>query len=113
MSRKSFTENNWRDDPWFKNLCKAVIACQTERQAADFLRDVGTLTELKDWSERLEIARRIISGKTYRKITEEMGVSTTTITRVARFLQSGSGYNRFLHKNQRHHHGTRVTSSVA
>jgi len=102
--RKTFTENNWRGDPWFKNLCKAVVECKTEQQAANLLRDIGTLTELKDWSERLEMAKRIVAGKTYREITEDMGVSTTTVTRVARFLQSGSGYSRFLKNKHRHHH---------
>lgn len=90
MSRKAFTEGNWRKDPWFKALCKA-LADKTENEIADFLRDIGTLTELQAWSERLEIAKLIAAGKTYRDITETTGASTTTVTRVARFLQSGEG----------------------
>lgn len=104
MARKSFTENNWRQDPWFKNLCLAVVSCKNEEQAAQLLRDIGTLTELKDWSERLEMANRISNGETYRSITQAMGVSTTTVTRVARFLQSGGGYNTFLSLNHHAHH---------
>ncbi len=118
MARKSFTESTWRKDPWFKRLCKAVVECKTEQQAADFLRDVGTLTELKDWSERLEMADRIMEGQTYRDITEDMGVSTTTITRVARFLKDGKGYSRFLKSKHGHHsharkRGERMVSTAA
>lgn len=107
MARKSFTESTWRTDPWFKKLCKAVVACRTEQQAAEFLRDVGTLTELKDWSERLEMAERIMQGQTYREITEDMGVSTTTVTRVARYLKDGKGYSSFLQKLHGHHSAAR------
>lgn len=116
MAKRSFTEGNWRKDPWFKELCKALSACENEEQVAAFLRDVGTLTELQAWSERFEVARLIAQGRTYREITEITGASTTTVTRVARFLQGGEGgYQRVLKmlrprslpaKAASHHHGT-------
>ncbi len=105
MSRQSFTESNWRKDPWFKDLCKTLASCKTEAEVADFLRDVGTLTELKAWSERFQVAKQVQEGKTYRQITEDTGASTTTVTRVARFLQSGEGgYRKALGSKQHHHH---------
>lgn len=103
MSRKSFTEDNWRKDPWFRALCKA-LAGKTESEVADFLRDVGTLTELQAWSERFEVAKQIAIGKTYRTITETTGASTTTVTRVARFLQSNEGGYRSALKISDHPH---------
>lgn len=97
MARRSFTEGNWRKDPWFTALCRAIASCKTEGEVAEFLRDVGTLSELQAWSERLEVAKQITKGRTYRDICASTGASTTTITRVARFLQSGEGgYERFL-----------------
>ena len=70
---------------------------QNAKEVADLLRDVGTLTELQAWSERLEVARLLATGKTYREIAEATGASTTTVTRVARFLQGGEGgYRRLL-----------------
>ena len=105
MAKRSFTEGNWIKDPWFRALCKAIAACKTETEVADFLRDVGTLTELQAWSERLEVAKRVALGETYRKIMEKTGASTTTVTRVARFLQSGEGgYQRILKLATHHHH---------
>ena len=104
MSRKSFTEGNWKTDPWFRTLCEALAACETKDQVAAFLRDVATLSELQAMSERLEVARRISEGETYRAIMEATGASTTTVTRVARFTLDGSGgYKRFLTKNHQHH----------
>ncbi|MDD5055280.1 MAG: YerC/YecD family TrpR-related protein [Candidatus Peribacteraceae bacterium] len=108
MSRKSYTEGNYRTDPWFRTLCKALAACETEADVAAFLRDVATLSELKALSERLEVAKRIDAGETYRSIMEATGASTTTVTRVARFTLDGAGgYKRFLTKN--HHHTTHAT----
>ena len=118
MPKKSFTEGNWRTNPWFKALCAALAACKNEREVAAFLRDVGTLTELQEWSERWEIAKQIAAGRTYRDITQSTGASTTTVTRVARFLQSNEGgYRRALTSAKHHHHhaasrGERMASMV-
>lgn len=109
MARMSFNEGNWRKDPWFKALCKALAECEDADQVADFLRDVGTLTELKAWSERYEVARRVAQGETYREITEKTGASTTTVTRVARFLTGGEGGYRRTLKAHQHHSSPRVS----
>jgi TrpR-related protein YerC/YecD len=94
---KPFTEHNWRTDPAFQALCKALASCRTSAAVADLLRDVGTLGELQAWSERLEVARLLARGKTYREIAQATGASTTTVTRVARFLHDGEGgYRRLL-----------------
>lgn len=104
MAKRSFTEGNWRKDPWFRALCSAIATCKNEAEIAEFLRDVGTLTELQAWSERFEVAKLIATGKTYRDITEKTGASTTTVTRVARFLQGGEGgYRRSIKTNAVHH----------
>jgi TrpR-related protein YerC/YecD len=101
MTAKTFTEHNWRKDPAFKALCEALASCKTPEAVADFLRDIGTLTELQAWSERLEVARLLAKGKTYREIAETTGASTTTVTRVARFLQGGEGgYRRLLQEGE-------------
>jgi TrpR-related protein YerC/YecD len=97
MPAKSFSEREWRKNPAFQALCRALASCKTPDEVADLLRDVGTLTELQAWSERLEVARLLATGKTYREIAEATRASTTTVTRVARFLQDGEGgYRRLL-----------------
>ena len=101
MPKKRFTEDGWRRDPWFKALCSAFSACKTEQELADFLRDIGTLSELQAWSVRLEVAKQLAQGTPYRTVAEHTGASTTTVTRVARFLENGEGgYRRILRAYQ-------------
>lgn len=97
MGKRRFTEQAYHNDPWFRALCSAISACKDEKEVADFLRDVGTLSELQAWSERLEVAKQLSRGLPYRTVSAYTGASTTTVTRVARFMENGKGgYARFL-----------------
>ena len=101
--KRTLTESIWRNDPRFKKLCRALLDCSTEKEVADFLRDIGTLSELYTWSERLAVAERLQSGKSYRETSIFTGASTTTVKRVASFLNDGEGgYQRIL--SSQHHH---------
>lgn len=101
--KRRFTEDAWRKEPWFKNLCVALRSSKTDEDMANFLRDIGTLSELQAWSERLEVARLLAKGLSYRQIAKETGASTTTVTRVAHFLENGEGgYRRFLNAHRHH-----------
>ena len=55
------------------------------------MRDVCTLEELVEMSERWEIAQRLNKGESYRKIAQSTGMSTTTITRISHWLNHGEG----------------------
>lgn len=101
--KRRFTEDAWRKEPWFRSLCAAFRSCKTDDDLANFLRDVGTLSELQAWSERLEVARLIGKGYSYRQVAKETGASTTTVTRVAHFLENGEGGYRAVLKVHRHH----------
>ncbi len=101
--KRRFTEDSWRKEPWFQTLCQAMRSCRTDEDVANFLRDIGTLSELQAWSERLEVARLLGKGLSYRQISKETGASTTTVTRVAHFLENGEGgYRRFLNVHRHH-----------
>ncbi len=70
---------------------------------ADLLRDIGTLSELQAWSERLEVAKLIAQGMSYREVAKKTGASTTTVTRVAKFIENGpGGYRKFLNAHRHH-----------
>ena len=103
MSKRRFTEGTWRADPLFRRLCKAFLACRTEKEAGDFLRDVATLAELKALSERLEVARLLLAGVSYREAARCAPSSTATVTRVASFLNGGEGGYRSILKAHGHH----------
>lgn len=91
MGKRRFTEIGYSDNEWFKALCKAIAACKNEEEVSDLLRDIGTLSELQAWSERLEVARQLTEGLTYREVAKNTGASTTTVTRVAKYIENGTG----------------------
>lgn len=101
--KRRFTEDSWRREPWFKALTAAFRACRTDEEIADFLRDVATLSELQALSERLEVARLLGRGLSYRQVAAQTGASTTTVTRVAHFLENGEGGYRRVLGVHRHH----------
>ncbi|MBU2259522.1 trp operon repressor [Patescibacteria group bacterium] len=112
--KQRITEGNWRKDPRFRALCSAIRSCKNEEEIADLLRDVGTLSELQAWSERLEVAKQLSRGFSYRQVAANTGASTTTVTRVAKFIENGpGGYRRFLKSRSHHHHDSSPTSLSA
>jgi len=74
-----------------KFLVKSFLKLKTEQEVADFLRDLLTLPEIEEFANRLEIARLLMRGLSYKKIADQTGVSTTTVTRVAHWLFKGCG----------------------
>jgi TrpR-related protein YerC/YecD len=103
LMKRRFTEDSWRKEPWFKGLTAAFRACRTDEEIGDFLRDVATLSELQAMSERLEVARLLGRGLSYRQVAAQTGASTTTVTRVAHFLENGEGGYRKVLGVHRHH----------
>jgi TrpR-related protein YerC/YecD len=103
MGKRRFTEDSWKKEPWFRALCTAMTQLTTEEDMANFLRDIGTLAELQAWSERFEVAKQLTQGITYREIAKNTGASTTTVTRVGKFLENGEGGYRKVLNAHRHH----------
>jgi TrpR-related protein YerC/YecD len=101
--KRRFTEESWRKEPWMRALVAAIHSLKTEEDVANFLRDVATLSEMQALSERLEVARLLAQGYSYRQVAKATGASTTTVTRVAHFLENGEGGYRTVLKAHRHH----------
>lgn len=72
-------------------LFEAILSLETEDEAAAFFRDLCTYHELEEMSQRWAVARLLVDGIPYRKISEETGVSTTTVTRINQWLNHGTG----------------------
>lgn len=81
-------------------LEKALINIKDEQMMFNFLKDLTTPAEFKALQERLDIAILLNSGLSYAEISKKTGASTTTVTRVARFLKNENfGGYRYLIKN--------------
>jgi len=74
-------------------LFDSVLRLKTREDCYAFFEDLCTVNELLSLSQRLEVARMLMMGKTYLEISEKTGASTATISRVNRSLIYGNdGY---------------------
>ena len=72
-------------------LYDAVLALKTREEAAGFIRDLCTLSEIDALAERYAVARLLAKDMSYRDVADKTGASTTTVTRVAHWLNHGQG----------------------
>ena len=82
-----------------KNLNEVLLLLENKNEVSDFLKDLCTPAELKALEERWAVAQLLYEDElSYREIAAKLKTSTTTVTRVARFLSSEpyQGYKRVL-----------------
>jgi TrpR-related protein YerC/YecD len=80
-------------------LCDALLRLKSRKELKAFFEDLLTPAEMKAVSERWSVVLKLEEGISYRRIYEETGVSTATVTRVARCLSAGAGgYARALER---------------
>ena len=84
-----------RDDAWLTpataDLFEAILRLDTTEEASRFFRDLCTLGELHDLSQRWAVVRMLDAGLHYADISRRTGASTATITRIAAWLNHGEG----------------------
>jgi len=88
------------------DLFKAVLKLKTLKESRNFFRDLLTLPEIKEFSNRWKAARMLDQKIPYSKIEKETGMSSTTIARINRWLSKGNGGYRLMIdriKNNHHH----------
>ncbi|EKD43472.1 MAG: hypothetical protein ACD_72C00261G0009 [uncultured bacterium] len=81
---------NWRTKN-LKNLAQAFLAVKDQSEMENFLRDLCTSEELEEMSARWEVVLCLAQGESYREIAKKTKVSTTTVTRIAQWLNNGEG----------------------
>ncbi len=74
-----------------KDLYQAVLKLENTEECEKFFRDLCTLSEIKTLTERWSVVKKLNDKVSYRKIYEQTGVSTATVTRVAHWLHHGNG----------------------
>ena len=89
-----------------KKLFEAILLLDSEEECRNLFEDICTVKELLDLSQRLQIAGMLREGISYHEISEKTGASTTTISRVNRCLNYGSGgYKTVLEKLEKKENG--------
>ena len=74
-----------------KRLFKAILLLKTEEECSEFFEDIFTIQELEAFSQRFEVARLLLSGKSYSEVNRITGASTATISRVGKCINYGNG----------------------
>lgn len=84
-------------NPLTDQLFDSILTLKTREECYEFFEDLCTINELRDMSQRLEVARMLEAGDKYDRIEEATGASTATISRVKRCLKFGAdGYVQVL-----------------
>ena len=74
-----------------ESLYKAFLTLEKPGEVRQFLLDLCTPSEVEAIVDRWWTASLLKEGRSYREINEITGVSVTTIGRVARFIEHGTG----------------------
>jgi TrpR-related protein YerC/YecD len=74
-----------------RSLSEALLSLETAQEVKQFLEDLCTPAELEAVVDRWRVAQLVNQGNSYRDIREITKVSVTTIGRVARFIEQGTG----------------------
>lgn len=83
------------------DLFKAILSLQNVDECYKLFEDLCTIVELQAITQRYEVAQLLKKGEKYGNIVAKTGASTTTISRVNRCLNYGSGgYKLVLERNQ-------------
>ena len=73
------------------HLFRALLQLRTVDECYSFFEDICTVREIKDMSQRLEVARQLREGRVYNEIAAATGASSATISRVNRCIGYGAG----------------------
>jgi TrpR-related protein YerC/YecD len=92
---------NWKSAE-NKQLIQAILALQNDTEAESFLRDLMTEGEITEFAKRLRAAEMLTEKVPYLVIEKETGLSSTTVARVAKWLNGEAGGYRTI-INRLHH----------
>ncbi|OGZ58886.1 MAG: hypothetical protein A3F94_03160 [Candidatus Spechtbacteria bacterium RIFCSPLOWO2_12_FULL_38_22] len=93
---------NWKNKEK-RRLIQAILVLGSEDVAERFLRDLMTEKEIEEFSKRFKAAEMLAEKVSYFNIEKETGLSSTTIARVAKWLNGKEGgYRTIINKLHQH-----------
>jgi TrpR-related protein YerC/YecD len=85
------------------DLYRAILIIKNINEARRFFRDLLTADEIIEFSQRWQVAQMLAKNVPYSVIEKETGLSSTTIARVAKWLNGRGGGYRTIMKKLHHH----------
>jgi len=86
----SIDPTEWRSEDT-SDLLDTILALPDRAAAERFFRDLCTLRELHDLAQRWHVVRLLDEAMPYAEISRTTGASTATVTRIAQWLNHGTG----------------------
>jgi TrpR-related protein YerC/YecD len=106
MTQTTDVQGTSPEDRWITTeiteLAGAMTQLRDTEEALRFLRDLCTITELRELGQRWHVARLLDEGVSYHDISERTGASSATISRVGQWLKYGrDGYRLMIDRERR------------
>jgi len=74
-----------------KLIIDTLRKLKSEKDLNNFLDDLLTEEEILDLAQRIKIGKLILDGKSYDEISEKIGTSTSTVSKIGQILKYGKG----------------------
>ena len=91
-----------KKDDWYdkkaRDLFQAILSLKTPKECALFFRDLMTEEEIGELKERWQTVLYLSKNLPYRDISKLTGLSTTTVTRIAKWYNGELGGYRMVIK---------------
>ena len=86
------------------DLYQAILKLKNIEEAQKFFRDLLTMPEILEFSNRWQAAQMLANEVPYSSIEKRTGLSSATIARISKWFQKGKGgyklmINRLHHSN--------------
>lgn len=88
------------------NLFSAILSLQSKDEAERFFRDLLTEGEIIEFSARFRVVRLLDERVPYTQIEKETGLSSATIARIAKWLNTGMNGYRLVLDRAHHAHSS-------
>jgi len=82
---------------------KAILELRNLNESKKFFRDLLTEPELIEFGKRWQAAKMLNEKIPYTKIEKKTGLSSTTVARISKWLQKGTGGYKLMLNRLNHH----------
>ncbi|OGY88060.1 MAG: hypothetical protein A2233_04620 [Candidatus Kerfeldbacteria bacterium RIFOXYA2_FULL_38_24] len=103
---------NWKNTE-NKRFIQAILALKTADEARHFLRDLMTAKEIEEFGKRLKAAEMLMEKAPYLVIEKETGLSSTTVARVAKWLNGKEGGYKIIIERLHHHSSVQLRREMS
>jgi len=97
------------DNKISEDLFKTILELHNLDEAKKFFRDLLTPEEIIEFSKRWQTAQMLAKKIPYSQIEKEIGLSSTTIARISKWLNKGKGGYKLMIKRLHYPHLQQVS----